>query len=298
MPPSSSEKCLGTNFSLRGFAGLRFLLPIFLSIWISSSFAEDVRQRLSALRLLQLQSRFWNGDEKQRLTLGGGFEEHYTTNGALESGGSSDWYEAASVSLSSNREIARGWRLGAGADVGGFRYVKNPDLGTSYVDTWGRVTHDFQWARAEGSYTLAITQEWTQFKNYSPSGASTQILLGANAEWELFPNHTLSLAPTLSATPYSFPMNAGYGSCGTLVTYNWGFRKDWNASIYYNGYLTSYFNRQNDFTQYAGLSIAWSPRKNITLSASLSKTWNTSTAPESRYSALDLGGMLGLEWQL
>jgi len=283
---------------MSAFAWLRFTLLAVLIFWSAPGQAEEVLQRLSALRLLQLQSKLWNADEKHLLTLAGSLEEHYTTNGALASGGTSDWYHAIFASVTSSHSIAESWRVAAGADAGGFRYFKNPDLGTSYLDVWGSVTRDLRIGEAGASCYLTFTQEWNQLKNYSMSGSSTEVLAGFNAEWEFLPGQTVSMNPVVSATPGSRPMSAGYLSGGVMLTYDREIRHGLELSAFYNGYFTSYFSGQNDFTQYVGLSLTWSPCKEVTLSATASQTWNSSTDPDSRYSALDVGGMLGLQWRL
>jgi hypothetical protein len=260
--------------------------------------ADQLFERLSALRLLQMQSNLWSREENIGLTLKGSIESHYTTNGALEQGGTSDWYLAPLASVIWSGEAGDGWRVSAGGDTGGFRYLRQPDLGTSYLDAWASAARDFQIGPAKANLYATCTQEWTQFRNFTKSGSSTETLAGLNCDWEIRPGHTLTFNPVASATPYSSPWDSGYHSYGAMITYNRAVNASLDVSVYYNGYLTCYFNGQTDYTQYVGAGIAWSPCKDVSLSVSVTQTWNSSTSPDSEYSAFDTGGMIGLRWRL
>jgi len=277
---------------------LAIMAAIILPAWNGDARADNLFQRLSALRLLQLQSNLWNPAEKHGLTLSGSVEGRYTTNAALASGGTSDWYLAPTVSISGGHKLTDEWTVSAGADVGGFRYLRQTDLGSSYADAWGSVARDFQVGPVEASLYLTTTQQWNQFKNFSKSGSSTEVIAGANADWKIWPGHTLAFNPAASMTAYSSPWDAGYRSCGATISYDWELNASLEISVYYNGYLTSYFNGQIDYTQYVGAGITWSPCENFSLSASVTQTWNSSTDADSIYSATDVGGMLGLQWKL
>ncbi|MEI6493811.1 MAG: hypothetical protein WCO94_14780 [Verrucomicrobiota bacterium] len=260
--------------------------------------ADGLAERLSALRLLQLQSNLWRPIEKCGLTLNGSVESRYTTNAALAQGGTSDWYLAPSASAIWSQDEGGGWRGAAGCDVGGYRYLRQTDLGTSYLDAWGSAVRDFQLGRAKGEFYVTCNQQWTQLKNYTKSGSSTEAIAGLNCDWEIRPGHGLSFNPVASTTPYSSPWDSGFHSYGATITYNWALNSSLDVSVYYNGYLTCYFSGQSDYTQYLGAKIAWSPSKNFSLSVSVTQTWNSSTNPGSEYSAFDAGGMVGIQWRL
>ena len=276
---------------------LAIMAALFLPAWNGTARADNLFQRLSALRLLQLQSHLWTPVESG-LTLSGSVESRYTTNAALARGGTGDWYLAPAASISGGHKLTDEWTISAGADVGGYRYLRQTDLGTSYADAWGGVARDFQIGPVETSLYLTTTQQWNQFKNFSNSGSSTEVIAGANAEWKIRPGHTLTFNPVASVTPYSQPWDAGYDSCGATISYDWEPRAGLEISVYYNGYMTSYFNGQTDFTQYVGAGITWSPCEYFSLSASVTQTWNSSTDADSKYSAFDAGGMLALQWKL
>jgi hypothetical protein len=271
-----------------------FLLPA----WNGATRADDLFQRLSALRLLQLQANLWNPAEKHGLTLSGSVESRYTTNAALARGGTSDWYLAPAASISGGHKLTDEWTVSAGADVGGYRYLRQPDLGSSYADAWASVARDFQAGPVETNLYLTATQQWNQFENFTNSGSSTEVLLGAKAVWKIRPGQMLAINPAASVTAYSSPWDAGYRSCGAIISYGWEPTSTLEISVYYNGYLTSYFNGQTDYTQYVGAGITWSPCEYLSLSASVTQTWNSSSNADSKYSAFDAGGMLGLQWQL
>lgn len=280
----------------------RFTIVLLAAIIISKGCgearADDLFQRLSALRLLQMQSKIWNPEEQHGLTVSGSLEGRYTTNAALASGGTGDWYLAPAASISGGHKLNDEWTVSAGTDIGGYRYLRQTDLGSSYADAWGGVALNFQIGPVEASLDLTAIQQWNQFKNFSQSGSSTEIIAGANAEWKFRPGHTLGFHPAASVTPFSSPWNAGYQSCGAMLSYDWEPSPCLDLSVYYNGYLSSYFSRQIDYTQYVGASITWTPCENFSLSASVTQTWNSSTDADSKYSALDAGGMLGFQWKL
>ena len=73
---------------------LLLIAALLLPAWNGKARAEQLFERLSALRLLQMQSNLWSREDINGLTLKGSIEGHYTTNGALERGGTSDWYLA------------------------------------------------------------------------------------------------------------------------------------------------------------------------------------------------------------
>lgn len=274
------------------------LASSFLAPWNARAEDDNLFQRLSALRLLQMQSNLWNPEEKHGLAIGGSVEGHYTTNGALARDGTSDWYLAPVALISWSHDLADEWRVSVGADAGGFRYLRQPDLGTSYLDAWGTVARDFEVGAVRSSLYMTTLQQWTQLKNYSKSGSSTEIVAGWNMDWEIGHGHALTFNPSAFVTPYSLPWNAGYHSYGATISYGWSVKADVELSIFYNGYLTSYFSGQTDITQYVGLGVKWTPCEAFSLTASATQTWNASTDTDSNYSALDLGGMLGLTWRL
>ena len=276
---------------------LAILAAIFLPASNGTARADNLFQRLSALRLLQLQSHLWTPAESG-LTLGGSVESRYTTNAALARGGTSDWYLAPSASISGGHKLTGEWTVSAGADVGAYRYLRQPDLGTSYEEAWGSVARDFLIGPLEASLYLTATQQWTQLKNFSKSGSSTEVIAGGNFEWKFRPGQALALKPAASVTPFSEPWDAGYRSCGAMISYDWEPHAGLEISIFYNGYLTAYFNRQTDYTQYVGVGVTWAPCENFSLSASVTQTWNSSTDADSQYSAFDAGGMLGLQFRL
>ena len=275
-----------------------FLFAAFLPAWNGKARADDLFERLAALRVLQMQSNLWNTQVKSGLTLDGSLESRFTTNAALSRDGTSDWYLAPAASMSWGHELGDDWGVSAGCDAGGFRYLRQTDLGTSYLDTWGSVAREFKIGPAEAGVYAVCTQQWTQLKNYSKSGASTEILAGAHTGWEFRPGQTFAFNPYATATPYSSPWDSGYHSYGATLSYDLEACSHVDISVYYNGYLTCYFSGQNDFTQYVGTSITWSPWENFSLSASVTGTWNSSTNPDSEYTAVDAGGMLGLQWKL
>jgi len=297
--PENGVSCRGI---LREFLNRRFRVFLIAALLLPApdgeARADDLAERLSALRLLQMQSKLWSPEEKYGLTLKGSMESHYTTNGALAQDGTSDWYLAPSASVIWGHKAGGDWRVSAGGDVGGFRYLRQPDLGTSYLDAWASAARDFQIGPAKGEFYVTCTQQWTQLKNYSKSGSSTEALAGLNCDWEMRPGHTLALNPMASVTPYSSPWDSGFHSYGATITYNWALNSSLDVSVYYNGYLTCYFSGQSDYTQYVGAGIAWSPCKSLTFSVSVTQTWNSSTNPGSEYSAFDAGGMIGLQWRL
>ena len=276
---------------------LAIMAALFLPAWNGTARADNLFQRLSALRLLQLQSHLWTPVESG-LTLSGSVESRYTTNGALARDGTSDWYLAPSASIAGGHKLTEKWTVSAGMDLGGYRYLRQPDLGSSYADAWGSIARNFQLGPVEASVYLTTTQQWNQFMNFSNSGSSTEVIAGGNFDWKFRPGHTLALNPAASVTPYSEPWNAGYRSCGATISYDWEPHAGLEVSIFYNGYLTSYFNGQIDYTQYVGVGITWTPRENFRLSATVTQTWNSSTDADSKYSATDAGGILGLQWKL
>ena len=277
---------------------LVLIAALTLPAWNGDARADNLFQRLSALRLLQLQSNLWNPAEKHGLTLNGSVESRYTTNAALSRDGTGDWYLAPTASVSGGHKLTDEWTVSAGTDVGGFRYLRQTDLGSSYADAWVGVARDFQIGPVEASLYLTTTQQWNQFKNFSQSGSCTEVIAGANADWKIQPGHTLAFNPVASVTAYSSPWDAGYRSYGATISYDWEPNASLEVSVYYNGYLSSYFNGQIDYTQYVGVGITWSPCENFSVSASVTQTWNSSTDADSKYSATDAGGMLGLQWKL
>ena len=211
--------------------------------------ADDLVQRLSALRLLQMQSNLWNPAETHDLVLSGSLEGHYTTNAALARDGTSDCYVAPSVSISGSHSLTGEWRVSAGTDLGGFRYLRQPDLGTSYADVWGGLTRDFRIGLVEANLYLTVTQQWNQLENFTSSGSLTEALVGLNTEWKIREGQTLTFNPGASLTPLAQPWDAGFDSCGATISYDWTPISNWEISIFYNGYLTAYFSGQTDFTQ-------------------------------------------------
>lgn len=285
---------------MRPFPRLSLVIAVasFLAAWNRGARADELFERLSALRLLQLQSNLWNPIEKNGLTLGGGVEGRYTTNAALARDGTGDWYLTPSASMIWSHKLQDDWRVSVGSDVGGYRYLRQPDLGTSYVDAWGSVARDFRIGPVKTGIYVTCTQQWTQLRNFSKSGSTTEILAGLNADWEIRAGHTLSFNPVAYATPYSSPWDSGYHSYGAMISYNWEVTHGVGISVYYNGYLTDYFSGQTDFTQFVGMGITWNPCENFSFTASVNQTWNSSTNPGSEYSALDAGGTLGFQWRL
>ncbi len=279
---------------------LRAALVIFLMLpaLTSAARADALLERLSALRLLQIQSTLWNQEVKSGLLLSGSFEQHYTTNAALASGGTSDWYESPAAALTWSHDICGGCTASVGADAGGFRYLKHPDLGSSYVDAWAGVERDIQLGPVEAGAYITGVQQWTQLKNFSKSNSSSEILAGFKAGSEIRPGHSVSLNAMASATPYASPWDSGYHSYGVRTAYDWSVSPALEVSVFYTGYVTAYFSGQTDLTQYVGAGIAWNISEHLSISASITRTWNSSTDPGSDYSATDTGGTLGLQWRL
>jgi len=277
------------------------ILMLSLTAWSGCARGEDdlFLQRFSALRLLLMQSALWNPDEKKHgLSLNGSMEGHYTSNAALSQDGTSDWYVAATTSAAWGHRLGDGWRTSIGADACAFRYLRQPDLGTSYLDAWGSLARDFSIGALPSGAFLTVSQQWTQVSNFTNGGASTEVLLGGNVDWEFFRGQTLSLEPMASITPWSSPWGVGFSSCGAYLSYSLSVTSAVEVSVFYNGYLTSYFARQTDFTQYVGAGLTWNLCKEIAISASVVQTWNRSNNAGSNYSALDVGGTLGLSWSL
>lgn len=277
------------------------LVPIVAILFLSTGNGEAragvLSERLSALRLLQMQSRLWSPDDKFGLTLEGSMESHYTTNAALARDGTSDWYLAPVASMAWSQSLGGGWRISAGGDAGGYRYLRKPDLGTSYTDAWASFARDFQIGAAKANVYVTGTQQWTQLKNFSGSGDTMETLAGLLMDWKIQTGNTLSLNPVAYVTPYSSPWDSGYHSYGATISYTKDVTNTLKFSVYYNGYLTAYFSGQTDFTQYVGAGITWSPCEQLSFSASVTQTWNSSTNRGSEYSSLDAGGTFGLQWR-
>jgi hypothetical protein len=203
-------------------------------------------------------------------------------------------YSSPSVNAEWNPDLGRGFSASIGAAAVAYLYNHYDDQDCSYVDLTGGLFCDRWFGPLSTEFYVTNTFEFSQSENFRDSAQSNLVVGGCIFSWRFLEVHGFSLNPDIWATPYACPFDTGYHSYGLTLTYGWQPGGCLSAFLYTSGYFTAYFNGETDYTQYLGASAVLNLARSAVFLFSVTQTWNASSAPQSSYDVLDLGGLLTL----